>query len=71
MAAAIRQVPCPAGCYAGVAGIVTRDMAHDAGDLSLEGQEMSCGTCGGDGFVREEAEEPQGQDSRSRNQEGS
>lgn len=45
------QVPCPAGCHSGVAGEVSRYMAMDAGDMSLEGQPIPCHRCGGDGWV--------------------
>ena len=41
----------------GVAGVVTRSMAMDAGDLSLEGYKVPCSTCGGDGWVIDVVEE--------------
>ena len=47
----IVEVVCP-DCYGGrLAGIVSRDMATDAGEPSMEGQEILCATCNGDGFV--------------------
>jgi hypothetical protein len=48
------QVTCPI-CNGDGRRYVTREMAIDAGDRALEGQEDNCGNCGGDGWVVEEA----------------
>lgn len=45
------QIPCPNCGGGGVLGIVTRDMAMDAGDLRLEGEYVLCDTCAGSGNV--------------------
>ena len=47
----VSEVVCP-DCYGGrLAGVVSREMAMDAGEPSMEGQEIPCATCNGDGFV--------------------
>lgn len=36
---------------AGIVGIVSKDMARDAGDMAMEGYEVPCNQCGGQGWV--------------------
>lgn len=35
----------------GIVGIISREMAMDAGEPAMEGQEVPCDTCGGHGWV--------------------
>lgn len=43
--------PCDACGGGGVLGVVSRDMARDAGEPALEGQEVPCDRCGGYGSL--------------------
>lgn len=54
----VSEVVCP-DCEGGrLAGVVSREMAMDAGEPSMEGQEVLCATCNGDGFVWDVVEAP-------------
>lgn len=46
------QRPCP-NCGGGALGIVTQEMATDAGMPEIVGQPVPCDTCGGYGSVED------------------
>lgn len=52
--------PCSTCGGSGCLGIVSREMASDAGSPELEGQPIGCSTCGGDGYIVEEVEDESG-----------
>lgn len=53
----IVQVPCSTCNGGGVVGVVTRDMATDAGEPGMEGMEIPCNACGGQGRQVEEMDD--------------
>ena len=49
-------VECPACNGSGIEGYVTRDMATDACEPTMEGMPMKCPKCKGDGYIFEYCE---------------
>jgi RecJ-like exonuclease len=45
------QRPCPHCHGGGISGIVSPEMAADAGEPGMAGMEVPCSTCGGQGWV--------------------
>lgn len=54
------QVPCSKCGGGGCLGLVSREMALDACEPSMEGQDISCDTCGGMGYIVEEVPDEEG-----------
>jgi hypothetical protein len=52
------EIPCPQCGGTGIIGEVSREMAIDGGDRSLEGQIIECDVCRGGGFVSGTIDKP-------------